>query len=443
MMISGLVFFAPMQDIILERFSLDTISIISVRRFCMQPDILFNAQAQLKALSRKFFPESPENAVALSGHWLQSLASGAELMFDDNGSLREQVLQILVDSELFKSEADFSEKVWGVVNFPPTNSPDFKFIDLFAGIGGFRLGLQSTGGVCVFTSEWDRSAKKTYEANYGELPFGDISHFTGIARTDEDIQSMIPDHEVLAAGFPCQPFSHAGVSARNSRGLKHGFECDTQGTLFFDIMRIANVKRPQVLFLENVKNIVGHQKGETFKVIRSAVDEIGYNFKYKIIDSSPLVPQRRKRCYMICFRKDLDVDYEFPDVLGDPLSLESILQPEVSEQFTISDKLWQGHINRTNRNLERGAGFTAFLADITKPSNTLVARYGKDGKECLIPQEGRNPRMLTPRECARLQGFPEEFFLPQARTPAYKQFGNSVALPVIKVLAKSIKEKLA
>jgi DNA (cytosine-5)-methyltransferase 1 len=431
-----------MPDIISERFFFDTVSMICSETFPMRSNFQDEAAKQLIEFSEIYFPNDTENAIALTGHWLQALANRSSLIFDENETLRAKIVSKLKNACLFENEEQFSNRIWEGVQFAPSSFPDFRFIDLFAGIGGFRLALQASGGACVFTSEWDRSAKKTYEANYGELPFGDISYFTGIDRTDEDIQLMIPDHDVLAAGFPCQPFSHAGVSARNSRGLKHGFECDTQGTLFFDIMRIANVKRPQVLFLENVKNIVGHQKGETFKVIKSAVDEIGYDFKYKVIDSSPLVPQRRKRCYMICFRKDLNVDYDFPEVSGSPMALESILQSEVSDRFTISDKLWQGHINRTSRNLERGAGFTAFVADITKPSNTLVARYGKDGKECLVPQEGKNPRMLTPRECARLQGFPEEFHMPQARTPAYKQFGNSVAVPVVKVLARSIKGKL-
>ena len=441
-MISGFVFFDPMPDIISERFFLDTMSIICSETFPMRSSFQDEAARQLAEFSEIYFPNDIENATALTGHWLQALANRLDLIFDKNGTLRAKIISKLKSAGLFENEEKFSNKVWKDVCFSPNRPSDFRFIDLFAGIGGFRLALQASGGACVFTSEWDRSAKKTYEANYGELPFGDISHFTSIDRTDENIQSMIPDHEILAAGFPCQPFSHAGVSSRNSRGLKHGFECDTQGTLFFDIMRIANVKRPKVLFLENVKNIVGHQKGETFKVIKSAVDEIGYDFKYKVIDSSPLVPQRRQRCYMVCFRKDLGVDYDFPEISGAPLPLESILESNVSDRFTISDKLWQGHINRTNRNLERGAGFTAFVADITRPSNTLVARYGKDGKECLIPQKDKNPRMLTPRECAKLQGFPDEFSLPQARTPAYKQFGNSVAVPVVKVLARSIREKL-
>ncbi len=314
------------------------------------------------------------------------------------------------------------------VPFPIQSRPKFKFIDLFAGIGGFRLALQQTGGACVFSSEWDAFAKKTYFANFGELPFGDIREID---------ENAVPDHDVLCAGFPCQPFSLAGVSARTSLNFAHGFACETQGTLFFDIVRIIQAKRPQVAFLENVKNIINHDAGKTFAVIRNAIEALGYSFQYKVIDSSPLVPQKRMRCYMVCIRDKQEL-YTFPSVTGEPVKLSAILEQNVSESFTISDRLWAGHQRRTTRNLERGAGFTAYCADVEKPANTLVARYGKDGKECLIPQQGRNPRLLTPRECARLQGFPEEFVIPESKAAAYRQFGNSVAVPVIRKIAESI-----
>lgn len=275
------------------------------------------------------------------------------------------------------------------------------------------------------------------------MPFGDITRFTADDITDSKLDLLIPDHDILAGGFPCQPFSHAGVSARSAVGKDHGFKCETQGTLFFDVVRIAQVKKPKFLFLENVRNIERHDEGRTFDIIKRSIAEIGYKFHYALIDSSSLVPQRRVRCYMVCVRNDLASDFKFPEFPGDPLPLKSILESNVPDIYTISDKLWEGHINRTRRNLERGTGFTAFIADLSKPANTLVARYGKDGKECLIPQEGKNPRMLTPRECARLQGYPENFILPKARTPAYKQFGNSVSVPIIKKIAKSIVEKLS
>jgi DNA (cytosine-5)-methyltransferase 1 len=313
-------------------------------------------------------------------------------------------------------------------HFPAPDIGKFKFIDLFAGIGGFRLAMQSVGGKCQFSSEWDKDAQTTYFENFGEIPTGDIRKVS---------EKDIPDHDVLCAGFPCQPFSLAGVSARNSLNTAHGFACETQGTLFFDVIRIVAEKRPAVIFLENVKNLVQHDKGNTFSVIKRTIEDLGYSFNYTLVNAQTEVPQKRIRCYIVCLR-DTDKKFEFPDFSGDPIPLKSILDSKVDSQFTISDKLWAGHQRRTNANLARGTGFTAFCADIDKPANTLVARYGKDGKECLIPQFGKNPRMLTPRECARLQGFPEHFKIPVAKTAAYKQFGNSVALPVIKKIAEGI-----
>lgn len=312
--------------------------------------------------------------------------------------------------------------------FQESAEKNFTFIDLFAGIGGFRLAMQSAGGSCKFSSEWDKDAQKTYFANFGEMPEGDITEIK---------EQSVPDHDILCAGFPCQPFSLAGVSARSSLDTAHGFACKTQGTLFFDVVRIIKEKRPKVVFLENVKNLISHDKGNTFKVIENAIRELGYSFSYKIINAESYVPQKRIRCYIVCLR-DTDEEFKFPEKNGSPLPLSSILENSVDDRFTISDKLWAGHQRRTENNLARGTGFTAFCADLDKPSNTIVARYGKDGKECLIPQNNKNPRMLTPRECARLQGFPEEYIIPVAKTAAYRQFGNSVALPVIKDITKNI-----
>jgi DNA (cytosine-5)-methyltransferase 1 len=320
------------------------------------------------------------------------------------------------------------------IPFPPTNAENFSFVDLFAGIGGFRLAMQRVGGKCVFSSEWDKGAKETYFNNFGEVPFGDINQFSGEHLSDEEINELIPDHDILAGGFPCQPFSHAGVSARTSLGKQHGFACETQGTLFFNIVKIAQVKRPRIIFLENVKNLVRHDKGKTFETIKNTiVNDLGYSFMYAVVNSSSLVPQKRERCFMVAFRDH--EEFEFPSFAGEPIPLHTILEENPAEKYTISDKLWAGHINRTKRNQDRGMGFTAFEADLDKPANTLVARYGKDGKECLIPQRGKNPRKLTPRECARLQGFPENFILPKTDSPAYRQFGNSVAVPVVETLA--------
>lgn len=389
----------------------------------------------LLPLAEKCTPEGSEPKAVIH-QWLHAFSnqSGFFALPEDTGE--EMLSDALKSVGLSKNE--LKQAISESAVFPVEKKTSFNFIDLFAGIGGFRLSLQSFGGNCVFSSEWDKSAQKTYLKNYGEMPFGDITSLTNSSVPDHELARMIPDHDVIAAGFPCQPFSHAGVSARTAVGIEHGFKCETQGTLFFDVLRIAQVKKPKVLFLENVRNLERHDKGRTFDVIRRSIDELGYDFQYKIIDSSTMVPQRRVRCYMVCFRKDLNVNFQFPDFSGDPLPLKSILEDNVSEKYTISEKLWQGHINRTKRNLERGTGFTAHTANLDKPSNTIVARYGKDGKECLIPQLGKTPRLLTPRECARLQGYPDNFWIPDVRTPAYKQFGNSVAVPVVKKIAKEI-----
>lgn len=317
---------------------------------------------------------------------------------------------------------------------PISGEEDFTFIDLFAGIGGFRLALQELNGKCMFSSEWDNSARRTYRNNFGDIPFGDI--------TEKVTKSFIPkSFDVLCAGFPCQPFSRAGVSARNFLGLEHGFKHPTQGNLFFEILEIASKHKPKVLFLENVKNLRSHDGGNTFKTIESMIHEIGYSFFPKVVNAQTEVPQRRERTYMVCFKDD-SIEFKFPEFVGPAKKLKSILEPNVPEEYTISDKLWEGHKRRTKNNIERGVGFTAFLANIEKPSNTIVARYGKDGKECLIPQKDKNPRKLTPRECARLQGFPKEYILPASNAASYKQFGNSVAVPVIKKIAAEIIKNL-
>lgn len=384
------------------------------------------------------FPHAEGDEIeAIVTHWLQTPSKKVPFL---TASMHEycvsRVQSLLAESEeerfLIKQPVpayQFSLPIeWTNIPFPPVQHPSFTFIDLFAGIGGFRIAMQEQGGKCVFSSEWDPHAQKTYEANFGEVPYGDIRKIN---------EKEIPDHDILCAGFPCQPFSLAGVSARNALHTAHGFACETQGTLFFDIVRIVKEKRPRVLFLENVKNLVGHDEGKTFSVIRNTIESIGYSFSYKVIDASPLVPQKRVRCYMVCLR-DGKGPFDFPVISGPPIPLRTILEKEVDDSYTISAKLWQGHKRRTKNNLARGTGFTAFCADLDKPANTLVARYGKDGKECLIPQKSKTPRMLTPRECARLQGFPESFIIAPGKTTAYRQFGNSVAVPVIRLIAEEI-----
>lgn len=319
----------------------------------------------------------------------------------------------------------------------------FKFIDLFAGIGGFHLALGSLGGNCVFASEIDEKARATYKDNHGINPNGDIRTITAPDRPDSVIKSQIPDHDILAAGFPCQPFSLAGVSARNALGQSHGLLDETQGTLFYDIARIVNIKRPKALLLENVSNIVRHDGGKTFEVLKRVIRDLGYELSWEVLNSQTLVPQRRRRCFMVAFRDaEPGEKMTFPDLSGDPLPLRGALEKNVDDKYTLSKRAWDGHKRRTAANLARGTGFTAFEADLDKPSNTIVARYYKDGKECLVPQDGKNPRFLTPRECARLQGFPDTFAPHPTRSAAYKQFGNAVPVPVVKAVAEAMFVKL-
>jgi len=324
----------------------------------------------------------------------------------------------------------------------PFRSPGgrFTFVDLFAGIGGIRLAAQRNGGRCVFSSEWDRHARQTYFANFGEFPFGDINRYAGQDMDDAAIDAAVPDHDLLAGGFPCQPFSQAGVVSRLGLGRAHGFECDTQGTLFFNIAKIVQVKRPRAVFLENVRNLVVHNKGQTLGVIRDTFRSLGYGFAHQVVNACTMVPQRRQRCYMVAFRDGSE--FRFPDFSGPALPLGPILEQDVPDSFTLSENAWRSLRNRTERNKLKGLRFAERLADLDKPAHTLIARYYKDGRECLIPQEGRPPRMLTPRECARLQGFPEEFVTHASKNFAYRQFGNSVAVPVIQRILGGMAEAL-
>lgn len=300
----------------------------------------------------------------------------------------------------------------------------FTFIDLFAGIGGIRLGFESVGGECVFTSEWDESAQKTYSANFGEMPYGDIT------KIDPE---EIPSFDMLLAGFPCQPFSQAG--------LKKGFE-DTRGTLFFDIVRIVKYHQPSVVFLENVRNLAGHDNGNTLKVIIGNLEGLGYKVFHDVLNAKEFgVPQNRSRIYIIAFKDE--VDFSFPEPSKMKTKVWNILENKVDDKYTISDKLWKGHQRRKKEHIEKGNGFGYSLFDEkSEYTSTMSARYYKDGSEILIKQKNKNPRKITPKEASRLQGFPETFIIPVSDTQAYKQFGNSVAVPVIKVLARKIVETL-
>lgn len=309
----------------------------------------------------------------------------------------------------------------------------FTFVDLFAGIGGIRLAFESVGGKAIFASEWDVKAQETYKANFGEQPAGDIRAIPA---------EEIPDHDILLAGFPCQPFSIAGVSKKNSLGRAHGFADETQGTLFFDISRILDVKRPKAFLLENVKNLRSHDKKRTFRIIKKVLEEdLGYTVYDQVLDAKGLVPQHRERIYIVGFREP--IKFEFPVISDTGITLKSILENEVEEKYTLSDKLWNYLYEYAEKHRAKGNGFGYGLADINSYSRTLSARYYKDGSEILIPQgENQNPRRLTPRECARLQGFPDSFKIVVSDTAAYKQFGNSVAVPVVKEIAKKMVEAL-
>lgn len=314
---------------------------------------------------------------------------------------------------------------------------DFTFIDLFAGIGGMRLAFQDNGGRCVYSNEWNKYCQQTYFANFGEQPDGDITKVNA---------ASIPDHDILVAGFPCQPFSIAGVSKKNSLGRATGFEDKTQGTLFFDVCRILKSKRPKAFMLENVKNLCSHDRGRTFKVILESLDELDYEVFFDILDGQNYVPQHRERIIIVGFDRkrygnDIDFSFDITPVTPKPI-MKDILDNEVDPKYTLTDHLWTYLQNYAAKHKAAGNGFGYGIAPIDGVSRTLSARYYKDGSEVLIQQEGKNPRRLTPRECARLQGFPDSFKITVSDTQAYKQFGNSVVVPLITDVSKLIKKKL-
>lgn len=339
------------------------------------------------------------------------------------------------------------------LEFPLAEDAPFTFIDLFAGIGGIRMAFEGLGGHCVFTSEWDSYAQKTYADNYpgGHQINGDITQVDA---------AEIPDHDVLLAGFPCQPFSIAGVSKKNALGRAHGFACETQGTLFFDVARIIAEKQPRAFLLENVKNLLSHDKGRTFDVIRRTLEvELGYHIKYRVIDGAHFVPQHRERILIVGFREPTDFDFDnlplpakgrrtLREILHKTDGSEPILpwdgdrffdhaNQQVLPKYTLTNNLWIYLQGYAEKHRAKGNGFGFGLVTPDSVTRTLSARYYKDGSEILIYQgEGINPRRLTPRECARLMGFPDSFKIPVSDTRAYKQFGNSVVVDVMAHVAK-------
>lgn len=348
-------------------------------------------------------------------------ADGSSLVKDWENGVSEP------DEEMVKKINKFALKI----PFSANKNPSFRFIDLFAGIGGIRIPFQELGGECVFSSEWDKFSQKTYRANFGEIPAGDITKIDATG---------IPDFDILLGGFPCQPFSQAG--------LHKGF-ADTRGTLFFEIERIIDEKRPKAFLLENVKQLKGHDGGRTLSVILEHLKKLNYHVEYKILRAGDFgVPQIRERIYIVGLNKDMfslpeDYEFPFPKPMGKTTRVGDILEKEVNDKYTISDRLWEGHQRRKKENRKNGKGFGyALFNEDSVYTSTISARYYKDGSEILIEQKGKNPRKLTPRECARLQGFPEKFIIPVSDAQAYKQFGNSVAVPVIRAIAKQMKSEI-
>jgi DNA (cytosine-5)-methyltransferase 1 len=340
------------------------------------------------------------------------------------------------------------------VGSPIVTTMSFTFIDLFAGIGGTRIALESVGGTCVFTSEWDKYARQTYEVNFkpDHKVYGDVREID---------EKLVPRHDVLVAGFPCQPFSLAGVSKKNSLGKKHGFSCPIQGNLFFDIARIAAEKNPKVLLLENVKNLLSHDKGRTFKIILKTLEEdLGYKVDYRVIDARYFVPQHRERIFIVATKPNINIDLNDLRIPTKNPTLQEILHGYEKQKkkdprfqnmktgkalpkYTLSDNLWVYLQEYAEKHRLRGNGFGFGLFGPEDTSRTLSARYHKDGAEILIKQNRKNPRRLTPREAARLMGFPDTFEIPVSDTQAYRQFGNSVVVPVVKAVAKLIAEELS
>ena len=302
----------------------------------------------------------------------------------------------------------------------------FKYIDLFCGIGGLRIPFDEIGGKCIFSSDIDKHAQLCYQNNFNELPHGDI---TNIPVKD------IPSHDLLLAGFPCQPFSQAG--------LKKGFD-DTRGILFFNIAEIIKFHSPSVIVLENVKRLKTYDKGNVFKIIEQILTELGYTVFAKVLNAKDFgLPQNRERIFIVCLRNNLK-GFEFPEVINKPTKLKDILEPQVNEKYTISDRLWAGHQRRRKEHQAKGYGFGYSLFNQeSEYTSTLPARYYKDGSEILIEQgDGKNPRKITPIEAKRLQGFPDWFKPMQSDTQAYKQFGNSVSVPVIRAISRKLQPYL-
>ena len=400
---------------------------------------------------------SYETQVAILSHYLHTLDGKHDIA---SGEKRYEILEAIRDYIDFKHQQDKKNPRWENVNdevitmaaesplecdlfsdffnvpFPAPENPKFTFIDLFAGMGGFRLAMQAQGGKCVFSSEWNAYSQKTYFSNFGDMPFGDI--------TKEVTKSYIPEHfDVLCAGFPCQPFSIAGVSKKKSLGRETGFKDKTQGTLFFDVADIISRHRPKAFYLENVKNLTSHDKGNTFRVIRETLEELNYSLHYQVMDGQTYVPQHRERIMIVGFDKERyhgEENFEFPEQHEATRSVKEILDKNIDPKYTLSDKLWAYLQNYAEKHRAKGNGFGYGLVDLNGITRTLSARYYKDGSEILIPQgKGKNPRRLSPRECARLMGYPDQYRIDRVSdVQAYRQCGNSVIVPLITAVSEQI-----
>lgn len=395
-----------------------------------------------------------EELEATISHWCQSKKGISVPFFTDDikneclaiineeNRTAEEVRCIKEESEPYQLKLDF---MLDDIPYPPPREWNFTFIDLFAGIGGFRLAFQASGGKCIFSSEWDKYAKKTYSANFGEVPFGDIRKID---------KKEIPDHDVLCAGFPCQPFSIAGVSKKQSLGRKHGFEDETQGTLFFEIKEIIKKKRPKAFMLENVRNLLSHDKGKTFEVIRHALeDSLGYVMNWKIVDGGRWVPQHRKRIFIVGYdpnqikinKDEINIpekpceNYSYPE-------LNSIISESVDDH-TLGPGTWATLVRHKANHEKKGNGFGYGIHKLPLEkgavTRTISARYHKDGAEILIHQENNRPRRLTVKEAMQLQGYdPAKYIFPVSNTQAYRQIGNSVVVPAISECAAEIAKVL-
>ena len=348
-------------------------------------------------------------------------------------SKQQLLLSVLQEASELKRDTDGVE-----IRCQTSMQVPFSFIDLFAGIGGLRIGLEAAGGQCRFSCEKDAHCQKTYREWFGEVPFGDIT---------EIAPATIPDHDLLAAGFPCQPFSIAGVSKKKSLGREHGFKDKTQGTLFFHVASVIEAKRPPVVLLENVKNLKSHDKGQTWKVIQTTIEELGYVFRASVIDAANYVPQHRERIFIVCFDRKVFGDnppFVFPskDQNTPRPVLSSILEKNPPAKYVLTDRLWKYLQDYAERHRAKGNGFGFGLADPNGITRTLSARYYKDGSEILIPRARGNPRRLTPREAAKLMGFPEHLPIVVSDMQAYRQFGNAVVPKVSEAVAFEIAKVL-